>query len=164
MFGVHDLCGNVWEWFRGLRLINGELQIVYNNDAAMDIDLSSKSNLWIPVEIGDEKVFVDATDGKIKFTTVEPSEEAYDGCCWGDVKFDFEMPDRFKELALFSGEPEAYIYADTDGERLPLCGGGWSGTGSAGVFYVGLGYPRSHSFASIGFRSAYYCKRKPVAL
>lgn len=62
-----------------------------------------------------------------------------------------------KALGLFAGEPEAYIYADTSGERLPLCGGGWLSGSSAGVFYVHLFDPRSDSYGYIGFRSAYYC-------
>ena len=62
-----------------------------------------------------------------------------------------------KALGLFAGEPEAYIYADTSGERLPLCGGCWSYGSGAGVFGVNLTNPRSLSGGNVGFRSAYYC-------
>ena len=62
-----------------------------------------------------------------------------------------------KALGLFAGEPEAYIYADTSGERLPFCGGSWDSGSYAGVFYVSLNYPRSISSCDVGFRSAYYC-------
>ena len=62
-----------------------------------------------------------------------------------------------KALGLFAGEPEAYIYADTSGERLPRCGGGWSDGSGAGVFSVYLANPRSISNSNVGFRSAYYC-------
>lgn len=65
-----------------------------------------------------------------------------------------------KNLGLFVGEPETYIYADMNGERLPLCGGYWSSGSSAGVFSVGLNHPRSISGSTVGFRSAYYRKRK----
>ena len=65
-----------------------------------------------------------------------------------------------KNLGLFVGEPETYIYADMNGERLPLCGGDWGDGSGAGVFYVHLYNPRSLSHGSVGFRSAYYRKRK----
>lgn len=64
-----------------------------------------------------------------------------------------------KYISASEDEPDAYCYMDcTDGEYLPCCGGGWSGTSSAGVFDVSLYYPRSDSSAYIGFRSAYYGK------
>ena len=63
-----------------------------------------------------------------------------------------------KDLGLFPGEPEAYFYADTSGERLPLCGGYWYYGADAGVFGVNLGNPRSDSYSGVGFRSAFYRK------
>lgn len=164
VFGVHDLCGNIWEWFRGMRLMDGELQIANNNDAAMNIDLSKNSSNWIPVEIGEEKVYLVAENGTVKFTTEKPEEADYTGCRWEEVEYDCEMTKKLKDLALFDGEPKAYIYVDSDGERLPLCGGSWSSTSSAGVFSVDLSNTRANSSSHIGFRSAYYRKRKPAAL
>lgn len=66
--------------------------------------------------------------------------------------------EQMKELALYPGEPEAYLYADTEGERLPLAGGGWRNGASAGVFNLNLGTARSNSYGSLGFRSAFYGK------
>lgn len=165
VFGVHDLCGNIWEWFRGMRLIDGELQIANDNDAAMNIDLSEDSPNWIPLEVDGEKVYVNSSSNEyVTFTTEKPITKGYDGCEWRDVEYEFKIPVKMKELALFPGEEKEYLYADMNGERLPLCGGGWSSGSSAGVFSVNLYYPRSNANGHIGFRSAYYCKRKPVAL
>ena len=58
-----------------------------------------------------------------RFTTEEPEGINYDGCDWKDVKFDFNLPEVMKNLGLFVGEPETCIYADMNGERLPLYGG-----------------------------------------
>ncbi|NPV89831.1 MAG: SUMF1/EgtB/PvdO family nonheme iron enzyme [Firmicutes bacterium] len=44
--GIFDLNGNVWEWVGGLRLNNGEIQIIPNNDAANAVDQSATSPLW----------------------------------------------------------------------------------------------------------------------
>lgn len=160
VFGIDGLCGDIWEWFRGLRLMNGRLGIVPNNDAAMNIDLSENSPKWIPVEIGEDSVYMVTEGGIICFTTEAPEEDDYDGCRWEEVEFDFEIPEEMKNLGLFNGEPKAYIYVDTEGERLPVCGGGWSSTSGAGVFNVSLSGSRSNSGGYIGFRSAYYRKRK----
>ena len=92
-FGVEGLCGDIYEWMRGMRLMDGKLEIANNNDAAMPIDLSENSS-------------------------------------------------------------------DMNGERLPLCGGDWNSGSHAGVFYVYLYNPRSLSISAVGFRSAYYRKRK----
>lgn len=160
IFGVDGLCGDICEWFRGLRLMDGRLEIVPNNNAAMNINMAEDSTLWIPVEAGEESVYVTTEDGIVRFTTDEPDEKGYDGCRWEQVKFDFGNCKTLKNLGFFAGEPKAYIFVDTNGERLPICGGGWYYTSSAGVFYVSLFYPRSDSLGDIGFRSAYYRKRK----
>ena len=45
--GITDLCGNVYEWVRGLRLVNGEIQIIPDNNAAeTEADHSAGSPLW----------------------------------------------------------------------------------------------------------------------
>lgn len=97
---------------------------------------------------------------EIKFLAESDHEEEYDGCRWEDVNIDCES-ETLKELALYPGEPEAYCYIDsTEGEYLPICGGYWNNTSSAGVFHVGLSHPRSHANGSLGFRSAYFRKLK----
>ena len=111
-------------------------------------------------EAGEESVYVTTEDGIVRFTTDEPDKKDYDGCRWKQVEFDFENCKTLKNLGLFPGEPKAYFYVDTNGERLPLCGGCWGSTSSAGVFHVNLYNPRADSAGNLGFRSAYYRKRK----
>lgn len=160
VFGVSDLCGNVWEWFRGLRLMDGVLQVAKDNDAAMNIDLSRESQNWQTMLADGKPICIDATEG-IRFTNngegIDGDGE-YDGCEWEDVEFDFGRTEQMIELGLFPGEPKAYMYADTGDERLPICGGSWAGGAFAGVFDVSLSSPRSYSGSSVGFRSAFYRK------
>ena len=140
--------------------MDGRLEIVPNNNAAMNINLAENSTLWIPVEAGEESVYVTTEDGTIRFTTEDPEGKDYNGCRWEQVEFDFENCKTLKNLGLFPGEPKAYLYVDTNEERLPICGGSWYSTSCAGVFGVDLLNPRSNSYSAVGFRSAYYRKRK----
>lgn len=160
IFGVDGLCGDIYEWFRGLRLMNGVLQVSKDNDAAMNIDLSESSENWKPLLDGGKEIRLDCTEGEVTFTTCTDIDADYDGCRWKNVNFDCNQTEELKEIGLYAGEPDAYFYADTNGERLPLCGGSWSGASSAGVFGVPLRNPRSNSGGHVGFRSAYYRKRK----
>lgn len=158
--GVHDLCGNVWEMVRGLRLKDGKLQAAANNDAALDIDLTQEGDGWQAVTDDAGNIIRLSVDdeGNIAFTTSDDAEQNYDGCEWGDVEIDCES-EQLKELALFAGEPEAYCYIDsTDGEYFPFRGGSWPYGAAAGVFCTSLHNARSHSYTSFGFRSAYFKK------
>lgn len=157
--GVHDLCGNVWEMVRGLRIKDGMLQASKNNDAAMDIDLSETSGDWLPIVDGEcNAIYASVSGGDITLTTYEDISQDYDGCEWGDVNMDCES-EQLKELALYSGENNAYLYIDsTDGEYFPFRGGSWNDGTYAGVFSAYLGKSRTGSYTHIGFRSAYYKK------
>lgn len=69
-------------------------------------------------------------------------------------------PELAKALLLYPDEPNGdyggdYHGVNTSGERLPRCGGGWSNTSNAGVFYVSLDYPRANADGGLGFRSAF---------
>lgn len=159
--GVHDLCGNVWELIRGARLKNGRLQAAKNNDAALDIDLSPEGDGWQPVtDDTGKQVLLIATDDEDVLFTVNPDMEHdnYTGSQWQDVRMECES-EQLKELALFAGEPEAYIYVDSsDGEYFLFRGGGWLSGACAGVFISGFDLARSISDRSVGFRSAYFMK------
>lgn len=156
--GVHDLCGNIWEMVRGLRIKNGVLQRAKDNDAALDIDLTTEGDGWENILDDSGKPIRVSVDGGITFTTDTDIEQDYTGDCWEDVNMDCES-EQLKELALYAGEPKAYCYIDsTEGEYFPFRGGYWGIGASAGVFSTNLYNPRSHSDTDIGFRSAYFKK------
>lgn len=157
--GVHDLCGNVWEMVRGLRIKDGMLQATKNNDAAIDIDLSEISGDWLPVcDDENNAVYASVSDGNIVLATDEDFAQEYDGGEWDNVETHCKS-EQLHELALYEGEPNAYCYIDsTDGEYFPLRGGGWLNGAFAGVFSVSFYEPRSNVNTYVGFRSAYYKK------
>jgi len=154
--GIYDLNGNVWEWISGLRIKNGILQVIENNDAALDVDQSAKSELW--------KDMVEPVSGKpikfscgddLKFTTEEHTKN-WNGTAWENIHADFEITEQMKAHALFGGEPKAYFWCDsTDGEYVPLRGGGWGHGASHGVFALSLADVRTTSYNAIGFRAAF---------
>lgn len=160
--GVHDLCGNIWEMVRGLRIKDGMLQAAKNNDAAMDIDLSETSRDWLPItDNEDNAVYISVLDDEeITITTDEDISRDCVGNYWKNVETNMDCEsEQLKELALFNGEPNAYLYVDsTDGEYFPFRGGFWGRGAPAGVFCAYLRNARTYSRASVGFRSAYYKK------
>ena len=154
--GIHDLCGNVLEMVRGFRIKNGVLQAAKDNDAAMDIDLTCEGDDWFDVVDDEGKpIYVHVEDGEITFTTDKDFTQGYGGDCWGNVIIRCKSQ-QMRELGLWNGEKNAYLYVDsTDGEYLPICGGNWAGTSGAGVFCVNLYSSRAYSSSHLGFRSAF---------
>ena len=66
--GISDLCGNVLEWAPGYRLMDGEVQIIPNNDAAAHtIDLSRTSTLWKAIRASDGALVAPGTAGTLKY-------------------------------------------------------------------------------------------------
>jgi hypothetical protein len=158
VFGVDGLCGDVWEWLAGMRMNDGVLQVVKDNDAAAAIDLSESSIEWTTMIADGYPVCIDTSDG-VRFSTnlnESGNKRGWNGCLWKDAKIDFEITEQMQELGLFPGEPNTALYADSEGERLPVCGGYWYNGSYAGVFYLYLSGTRSDSSGGIGFRSAYY--------
>ena len=137
--------------------MDGIVEVIPENNAAADIDMSKNSDKWVALMKDGKPIRINAEDGGLKFTTEESGID-YDGCEWGDAEFEFGITEQMKELALYPGEPKAYLYADTEGERLPVAGGCWDFGALAGVFGLGLGDARSYSDGGVGFRSAFYGK------
>jgi hypothetical protein len=48
--GIRDLVGNVWDMVSGLRIVDGELQIIADNDSALNVDESPSSPLWRAID------------------------------------------------------------------------------------------------------------------
>lgn len=80
---------------------------------------------------------------------------------WMDCIFVISEEDAEKAEKVLQEAWDSYCYIDsTEGEYLPICGGCWSSTSSAGVFAVNLINPRASAYGGIGFRSAYFRKLK----
>lgn len=157
--GVHDLCGNIWEFCRGCRILNGAIQAAQNNDAALpETDLSENGKDWHAVTDDAGKAVYGGVEGDNVVITTGDHEQGYTGCRWGDVKVCCES-EQLKALALYPGEKESRCWMDsTEGEYCPIRGGYWSNGANAGVFYSGLRNPRSGVHTHVGGRSAFFVK------
>lgn len=176
--GIFDLNGNVNEWVGGLRLDNGEIQIIPNNNAAIIVDQTAASALWKAI-LPDGSLVAPGTAGTLKLDyTGAPSagtanfhvtdalvNQQPDDTAYGykpletlTAKEGVSIPEILKALAMFpldASHGEDRIYFRNNGERLPSRGGYYSFTSTAGVFTVDLFNPRSDVTTIRGFRSAF---------
>lgn len=171
--GICDMNGNVWEWNAGMRLVDGEIQIIPYNNAALgsECDMSDTSTLWKAI-LADGSLVEPGTAGTLKWDVVSGQIQLTNGTVTPTDKGNWlpyssmtlasglTAPEIAKMLLLYPDEPGGdyggdYHGVNTYGERLPLCGGGWDRGANAGAFYVYLYYPRSHSDGGVGFRSAF---------
>ncbi len=167
IYGVSDLNGNVWEWLAGLRLLDGAIEYIPNNDAALTgCDLSRDSKAWQQLRTKRGPVRAEVRAGEVTITDREAAEDytpEYEGTSIADLKIDLqEVPQALKDLGIVpdnraESELKTYVYFDaTEGEWLPFRGSGFGNTSNSGASAIRLNDPRSNSYGRVGFRSAFY--------
>lgn len=157
--GVADMCGNIWEHVGGIRFVNGQVQVIPNNEAAAGADQSKDSKEWTPLYTADgDTIYYDVEDGRIGLRPVEPDSKDYDGVEFKElIGSAIDVPEKLIELGLYPApgyEGTDYFWLDTDGERIVLRGGSWSYGADAGVFCFYGHYSRALVYWLVGFRSA----------
>lgn len=165
-FGIWDLNGNVWEWVGGLRLNNGEINILPNNDAALSTaDQSADSPQWRAI-MPNGTLVAPGTDGTLKYNSVgglhvatesDLNTRSTDRTFASLEAAGVTIPLALMALGLFpiGSIGTDRIYAVTAGEQIPSRGGSWTFTSNAGVFALQLSAPRAITSTNTGFRLAY---------
>ena len=177
--GVCDIMGDVHKWVVA-RLVDGEIQIVPNNNAAIHkTDLGANSKAWKAI-LQDGSLVAPGTNGTLKFdytgnpanatsgfhiTTTVEHKQTDDGAGYGakdfgtlTAKSGVTIPDILKALALFPNTDKTgrgFIYFRNNGERLLIRGGTYGDGGCAGEAFGDFNYPRSLSYVAVGLFSAY---------
>lgn len=168
--GIYGMNGNVWDRVAGMRLMNGEIQIIpYSNCFDSSVSMSKTSSHWKAIN-KDGSLVAPGTTGSLKWGTgknlttgsVEQKDEHFN-TPYADMVLDSSIttvPELAKALLLYPDEPKGdygndYHWWRTDGEKIPCCGGNWDDGSGAGVFFVYANDPRSDSYGSVGLRSAY---------
>ena len=172
--GIADLSGNVWEWNSGMRMVNGEIQVIENNNAAkLTIDLSATSAQWKAIDgaTGDlvTPLGGGATPGTVKFAASGTTADyTIHGASFGAIKnlstvnpVSAAALNKLKALCLF---PHIDAAATSKGDGLwlnltieaqPLRGGFWYSGATAGVFHLALTNARAFAYTSFGSRPAF---------
>lgn len=150
--GVGEIQHKVWNWCAGLRLLDGEVQVLANNDAALDdADLSEYSNAWQAISGqgqlcgigGKEALKIASFSGYFRDLKAQNAPEPNVlAMALGILPHSNELPDQ-------------WVWTYPNGERLAFRGGYWGGGSNAGVFALGLGSARSSADSSIGSRPAF---------
>lgn len=168
-FGIADLCGNVWEWSPGMRMVGGEIQVIANNDAALNAtDFAAGSAAWKAIDgatgalvaPGSAGTVKYATSGTADYTLVRASGGSFEGITNpGASPVSAAALTVLKSLALYpvaaSGLGGDGIWLSTTDERCPSRGGNWPDSAAAGVFALYLNNARSGAGASLGARPAF---------
>ena len=155
-----------------MRLMDGEVQIIPHNDAALSTaDVSSASSLWKAIT-ADGSLVAPGTAGTIKldwrsgkwtFVTDALTGQSTDGHGTGFTSLGTTLstvPQILYGIGVYPQEPGGDyggddLYAINQGERIPIRGGSWYDTSSAGVFELNLYDVRSYAGGDIGRRSAF---------
>jgi len=180
--GIWDLNGNVYEWVGGYRTVDGEIQILANNNAASPTNSQAADSAQWKAIMPDGTLVAPGTAGTLKWdysaaapvgattgafrlnTAIEnpaADENPYGANSLSALtaKDGVTVPEILKALALFPADNGDhggdYIYMKNKGERLAFRGGYWNSGAGAGVFHLYGGNARSSVGAGIGFRSAY---------
>ena len=172
-FGIADLNGLAWDWCAGMRLKDGEIQIIPNANCMMaTCDMSENSSEWKAIKV-DGTLVAPGTEGTLKYdyasskitlcTSITTSSADGRGTLFEQLAKSVDVSDApqiLKELGLFpadsSGYEGDYFWMVNQGERFPVRGGDWRDGTNAGVFCTDLGIPRTYVGSGLGFRSAYY--------
>lgn len=156
--GIDGLCGNIYEWVDGMKLVNGKFFFPDDNHFTQ-LEASWKDQGVIIAEDTGNKLGAAGTDtlhagGGVSFGAWKglTRTSAY-------TALDAAVKNRFQQAmidpAFDSSSPIGYFYFNTTGEMVPFRFGAWSDGASAGVAYLRLVNGRSDVLTSFGFRLAY---------
>ena len=175
-WGIWGMNGNFYSVTAGLRQKAGEIQVIANNDAALDAtDQTDATGAWKAI-LQDGSLVAPGTDLTLKYDATTPSTIG----TGITVRTDASKSNTFGTVAAASGVTiptiakllgiapagsaaelgDDYIYMRNDetgtySETMARRGGNWGNGTWYGVFILDLSIDRSSTYAGIGARSAF---------
>lgn len=172
--GISDLVGNLQEFYTGFRLVNSEIQVIENNNAASG-DALSTSALWRAIHAQTGELLVPdglgttansvriASSGTAANTLVILSFASF----WSMANpsatpVSTAALNKLKALGLFPVGSSSSVVGggffgfSTNGTSYPVHGGSYREGVATGLFHVNTSYPFSSTGSDIGTRTAYY--------
>ena len=120
-FGIFDLNGNVTEWVGGLRLMDGEIQVLANNNAADNTkDQSAASSEWKAILAADGSLVAPGTEGTLKIDNTTPGDETTTS---HDVGGDPQLNTVVNNPMYIPGGQVDYGYSSTTFDALTVADG-----------------------------------------
>lgn len=170
--GVWGLNGNVYEWSPGYRLMDGKIQVIeYNTAALATTDMSAGSASWKGV-LTDGSLVAPGITGELMFGDQNATGDyviniaggTWDGTNYFGRPFTSieytGFPAILKELAIIPHDAGDYggdyQYFNLSGEGCQCRGGNWAGGPFRGVWYADIYYPRASASSDLGLRPAFY--------
>jgi len=170
--GVFDLNGNVWEWIDGARLVDGEIQIIENNDAALGRDtwaaIDQGGNLVTPGSTGTLKYDITGADDGVEHDVGEVSIDisisnyvsiSFAHSAFKDMQYGIaSVPSLVRKLALvplLASDQDGCMFVRNSGVRVVSYGGHFYNGLVAGLHALHLLADFTTISLSIGFRSCY---------
>jgi sulfatase modifying factor 1 len=175
-WGIWGMNGNFYSVTAGLRQKGGEIQVIANNDAALDAtDQSDATGAWKAI-LQDGSLVAPGTDLTLKYDATTPitigtgitvRTDASKYNTFGTVvpAAEITIPNIAKLLGIAPAGSAAelggdYIYIRNDlegaySETVARRGGNWGNYTQYGVFVLNLNYGRSRADSDVGARSAF---------
>lgn len=169
--GIADLVGNVWEFTPGLRLVNGEIQILADNNAATAAAFDDTAP-WKAI-LADGSLVTPGTAGTLKYDATGATgsgsiqiddviDSQSDGTTSASIAFaslvadtGITVPAILKRLGLApSLTLSGAAYMRNIDQRYPLRGGSWIYGSNAGLGALALTGSASYAHSSLGGRLA----------
>ncbi len=175
--GIADMSGNIWEWNSGLRIVNGEIQVIPDNNASSSIiDLEANSTEWKAISGANGSYLTPdgngttpnsvriASSGAANYTLTIGSLQDF-GTMTQPVKPALQISNaalsKLRALCLFLVGTSTASF-NSDGvfinpaiEGLCSRGGAWADGTKAGIFSFSLSNLRTRAELDLGARPAY---------
>lgn len=102
--GIFDLVGNIWDWVSGLRVKDGEIQIIPDNNSALNLDESEESPYWMAI-MPNGILVPPGTTGTLKYDGIQPGRDEETICITpGGVRLNTEV--EFSQYTGNKPDPE----------------------------------------------------------